>query len=581
MVRRFFTFTGVVIALGCIVSGCTSGATGASVIATTTVPATVTPPSTTVRGAVATTTMPPVATPASIVAGEGPCGLATSGGRVWVSLLGEDAVTPIDPTNGEVGAEAPVPGSPCWIVGDEDTLWVAPSEAGYLVQLDTSTGQETGRVEIGEAPVDPHLALAFGDLWATVPATGQVVRIEPSTGEVVARIAAVDDPRSIVRGGGLLWVASASSGAVAAIDPSTDRVVRSFQVPGSNVLVAYVDGAVWLGSADDHTVTQVDPETGAVVAIYPVGGNPQPGVVAGDRIWVPNHEDHILSVIDLVAGTVGTVEVGAFPSAVLEVDGAVWVADYGDRTVTVVPGDVALGPPPLVTAPPDWLGTRQLPVTEAGFGEVQPTPPELVDRRFTTEDVLTPPEGGEFAATIDPVPDDVAARSTWHDGCPVALDDLRYVTVSFRGFDQRPHTGEMIVSAAYGEEIVGVFEILWDLRYPIEEMRVTSAEELDLPPTGDGNNTESFVCRPATGGTSWSRHAYGRAIDVNPFHNPYHRGDVVLPELASAYLDRERDLPGMITPGDPVVEAFAAIGWEWGGYWSTLKDYQHFSDTGT
>jgi hypothetical protein len=55
----------------------------------------------------------------------------------------------------------------------------------------------------------------------------------------------------------------------------------------------------------------------------------------------------------------------------------------------------------------------------------------------------------------------------------------------------------------------------------------------------------------------------------------------VLPELSSAYLDRERDLPGMITPGDPVVEAFAAIGWEWGGYWSTLKDYQHFSDNGT
>ncbi|MET0831175.1 MAG: M15 family metallopeptidase, partial [Acidimicrobiia bacterium] len=562
------------------VTGCTSGATGASVVATTTVASTVTPPSTTVSGAVATTTTPPVAMPASIATGEGPCGLAAAGGRVWVSLLGEDAVTPIDPTNGEIGAEAPVPGSPCWIVGDEETLWVAPSAAGYLVRLDASTGQETRRVEIGEEPADPYLALAFGDLWATVPATGEVVRIEPSTGEVVARIPAVDDPRSIVRGGGLLWVASASSGAVAAIDPSTDRVVRSFQVPGSNVLVAYVDDAVWLGSAGDHTVTEVDPETGAVVAVYPVGGNPQPGVVAAGRLWVPNHEEHTLSVIDLVAGTVGTVAVGAFPSAVLEVDGVVWAADYGDRTVTVVPVDAALGPPPLVTPPPDWLGTRQLPVTEAGFGEVQPTPPELADRRFTTEDVLAPPEDGEFVATIDPVPDEVAARSTWHEGCPVALDDLRYVTVSFRGFDQRAHTGEIIISADYAEDVVGVFATLWDMRYPIEEMRITSAEELDLPPTGDGNNTESFVCRPATGGTSWSRHAYGRAIDVNPFHNPYHRGDVVLPELASAYLDRDRNLPGMIAPGDPVVEAFAAIGWEWGGYWSTLKDYQHFSDDG-
>ena len=529
----------------------------------------------------ATTTTPPVALPESIPTGEGPCGLAAAGGSVWVSLLGEDAVTPIDPTTGEVGAEAPVPGSPCWIVGDEQTLWVAPSAAGYLVRLDASTGQEIGRVEIGDGPADPYLVLAFGDLWATVPASGEVVRIDPSTGEVLARISAVDDPRSLFRGGGLLWVASVSSGAVAAIDPSTDRVVRSFEVSGSNALVAYAEGAVWLGSAGDHTVTEVDPETGAVVAIYPVGGNPQPGVVAADRIWVPNHEDHTLSVIDLADGTVGTVEVGAFPSAVLEVDGSVWAADYGDRTLTIVSLDAALAPPPLVTAPPDWLGTRQLPVTESGFGEVQPTPPELVDRRFTTEDVLDPPENGEFAATIDPVPEEVAARSTWHEGCPVTLEDLRYVTVSFRGFDQRAHTGEMIVSVDYAEDVVGVFETLWDLRYPIEEMGITSADELDLPPTGDGNNTESFVCRPATGGSSWSRHAYGRAIDVNPFHNPYHRGEVVLPELSSAYLDRDRRLPGMLAPGDPVVEAFAAIGWEWGGDWTTLRDYQHFSDNGT
>jgi hypothetical protein len=25
---------------------------------------------------------------------------------------------------------------------------------------------------------------------------------------------------------------------------------------------------------------------------------------------------------------------------------------------------------------------------------------------------------------------------------------------------------------------------------------------------------------------------------------------------------------------------FAQIGWEWGGFWSSAKDYQHFSLTG-
>ena len=69
-------------------------------------------------------------------------------------------------------------------------------------------------------------------------------------------------------------------------------------------------------------------------------------------------------------------------------------------------------------------------------------------------------------------------------------------------------------------------------------------------------------------------------VDINPFHNPYLKGDLVLPELASAYIDRTDVRPGMIQPGDVVVEAFAAIGWAWGGDWNSLKDWMHFSASG-
>ena len=75
------------------------------------------------------------------------------------------------------------------------------------------------------------------------------------------------------------------------------------------------------------------------------------------------------------------------------------------------------------------------------------------------------------------------------------------------------------------------------------------------------------MCRRARTQTRWSTHAYGLAVDLNPFQNPYRRGDLVLPELASAYLDRGRVRPGMIRPGDVVTKAFAAIGWTWGGTW--------------
>lgn len=134
--------------------------------------------------------------------------------------------------------------------------------------------------------------------------------------------------------------------------------------------------------------------------------------------------------------------------------------------------------------------------------------------------------------------------------------------------------------ATAADAVTTVFRHLYRERFPIEEMRVVSPPELDALPTGDGNNTTAFVCRPARGSTSWSQHAYGLAIDVNPFANPYVRGDVVLPELASAYTNRSWRRPGMHHPGGPAVRAFAAIGWQWGGNWSGLKDWMHFSANG-
>ncbi len=231
-------------------------------------------------------------------------------------------------------------------------------------------------------------------------------------------------------------------------------------------------------------------------------------------------------------------------------------------------------------ARPDWLGTRPLPLRPDEFGEVQPTPPELVDRRLETPDVLPPPDGEGFEYTISAIPPQVLARSSWSEECPVALEELAYLTVSHYGFDQRFHTGEIIVNASVAEQIVEVFRKLHVARFPIEQMRVITAEEIDAHPTGDWNDTTSFVCRPAVGSGSWSQHAYGLAIDVNPFHNPYLKGDLVLPELASAYLERDDVRPGMIVEGDVVTRAFAEIGWGWGGHWSTLKDWMHFSQSG-
>lgn len=243
-------------------------------------------------------------------------------------------------------------------------------------------------------------------------------------------------------------------------------------------------------------------------------------------------------------------------------------------TGTSEPATTAAGPAP------DWLGRRALPTNADGVVLPQTTPEELRDRRIVTTDQLDPPPDGRFRATIEPLDQATLARSTWEPGCPVEPEELSYLTLSFWGFDGRVHTGEMIVNRAVASDIAGVFDRLFTARFPIEEMRLVTHEDLDAPPTGDGNNTTAFVCRPVTGGTSFSEHAFGLAIDINPFHNPYQRDELVLPELAGHYLDRDLDRPGMVADGDIVVRAFADIGWAWGGDWTTLKDYQHFSSNG-
>jgi hypothetical protein len=215
-----------------------------------------------------------------------------------------------------------------------------------------------------------------------------------------------------------------------------------------------------------------------------------------------------------------------------------------------------------------------------GFGQVLPTPPVLANRALPTVDRLPPPGDGQYGATVAAVPADVLARSTWSPSCPVAADGLRYLTMSFWGYDNRAHTGEMIVNARVADAVTRVFKHLYEARFPLEEMRVVAAPELTAPPTGDGNNTTAFACRSAVGQKRWSAHAYGLAIDVNPFCNPYVRGNLVLPELASSYLDRGNVRPGMVEPGDVVVRSFAAIGWSWGAEWKSPKDIQHFSATG-
>jgi hypothetical protein len=186
-----------------------------------------------------------------------------------------------------------------------------------------------------------------------------------------------------------------------------------------------------------------------------------------------------------------------------------------------------------------------------------------------------------FVGTASPVTAETVAHS-WHAGCPVGPDRLSLLHLSYWGFDDRPHTGTMVVAASVVPDVVKVFESLYRQRFPIRQMQPVDAYGGSDDASMAADNTSGFNCRNAVaaGTPHWSVHAYGEAIDVNTVENPYILGGQVLPPAGAAYRDRSAARPGMAVPDGVLVRAFATVGWQWGGRWTDAPDYQHFSKTG-
>lgn len=183
--------------------------------------------------------------------------------------------------------------------------------------------------------------------------------------------------------------------------------------------------------------------------------------------------------------------------------------------------------------------------------------------------------------TISPAERAAMTPSVWRRGCPVRLGALRHVSVPFVGFDGRVRRGAVVVHNGVARDVVEIFRALYRARFPVRRMQPIQRYRGDDYASIEADNTSAFNCRPATGSRRWSRHAYGRAIDLNPLENPYVSDGRTSHRRSVRYLDRSRPRRGMILEGGPVVRAIDARGWEWGGRWrGGVRDYQHLSADG-
>lgn len=193
---------------------------------------------------------------------------------------------------------------------------------------------------------------------------------------------------------------------------------------------------------------------------------------------------------------------------------------------------------------------------------------------------LNPVDPGLSAFSADTIPEAVKLRMTGRsypeEDAGISLSDLRYLKLLYYDFGGRVRRGEMVCNKAIADDLLYIFKELYKAKYPIASIRLIDDFDGDDQRSMEANNTSCFNYRTKTSGTSLSAHARGMAVDVNPLQNPYVKGEIVEPEAAREYADRTVDFPHKITDDDLCCKLFRSRGFQWGGAWNSVKDYQHF-----
>lgn len=169
---------------------------------------------------------------------------------------------------------------------------------------------------------------------------------------------------------------------------------------------------------------------------------------------------------------------------------------------------------------------------------------------------------------------------------PIGCDRLRRVSFKHLNFEDKIIEGNVVVLDIVAEHTAAIFSELLERNFPIYKAVLMQNYEGNDKLSMNDNNSSAFNGRPITGGNSWSKHAYGVAIDINPLQNPYisfqkNGFAEILPAASSEFfVNRSNTRPNKkLRTGmaETVVDIFARHGFmRWGGEWDSPIDYQHF-----
>jgi hypothetical protein len=184
-------------------------------------------------------------------------------------------------------------------------------------------------------------------------------------------------------------------------------------------------------------------------------------------------------------------------------------------------------------------------------------------------------------------------KNIWSPRCPVAIDRLRMLNISYIDFEGNSnHDGKIMVHDVVVDAVLKIFQELYDRRFPISSINLINKYDGDDEISMEHNNSSSFACRRTPNSKMLSLHSYGLAIDINPQQNPYlvtqyemgKNSIPIFPSLGMEYINRKNIRAGMVeTTFDnnySVVDIFYKYGFTiWVGKWNDPIDWHHFQLT--
>ncbi len=153
----------------------------------------------------------------------------------------------------------------------------------------------------------------------------------------------------------------------------------------------------------------------------------------------------------------------------------------------------------------------------------------------------------------------------------IIIDQLELLEVFYRSVDGEIHRGQIMCNKKIAGEISELFALMLAERFVIEKVIPVVRYGWDDSLSMADNNSYSFCYRDIT----YSKHADGMAIDINPRFNPLRWKKEAHPNkpLGAVY---DTTVNGTLYPGHPVVKAFTDKGFRWGHSFTKYYDDHHF-----